>query len=292
MMNSLKSQGSWLRAIAIFGLTGLASCSGTGGGADAPLAPVIVSEVDRKEMVLIPAGEFVMGTNKTDPENMHQKIGTVKPLYLDQHPEHKVNLEAYYIDRYEVTNREYQAFLDDTGYPDVPGNWENGMFLPGRENHPVTHVTWQEALTYALWAHKRLPSEAQWEKAARGPNGNLYPWGNEYQKGKGNIAIEGARDTAPVGSYPGDVSFYQVYDMAGNAMEWTRDWYRPYPGNTYNDSRFGEKFRVLRGTSYQKAGHYFLDAYQFAFARTEVDPEGYYENVGFRCVFIPSQRHS
>ena len=162
---------------------------------------VKISPVDGKEMVLVPAGEFIMGTNKTDPDNTQQKIGTVKPLYLDQHPERKITLEAYYIDRYEVTNKEYKGFMDDTKYPDPPSNWVDGTYPEGKADHPVTNIIWQEALAYALWANKRLPTEAEWEKAARGPNGLSYPWGDEYVKGKANVGIEGARATVAVGSH-------------------------------------------------------------------------------------------
>ena len=235
-------------------------------------------------MVLIPAGEFIMGTDKIDEENTHQKIGAIKPLYLDQHPIRKIFLDAYYIDKYEVTNDEYKKFLDASGYDELPSHWENGSYAYGTEKYPVTHVTWREALSYALWTQKTLPTEAQWEKAARGPDGRVFPWGDDYEKGKSNIDIDGIRALAKVGSYPGDISPYKVYDMAGNVMEWTMNWYLPYPGNTYKNPRFGKILKVLRGNAFQKAGHYFLDAYRYSFARTEADPSEYFENVGFRCV--------
>ncbi len=255
------------------------------------LEQVKIFQRDGREMVLIPAGEFIMGTDRVDKENTHLKIGAVKPLFLDQHPERKVHLEAYYIDRYEVTNAEYKQFIDDSGYNDLPANWVDGVFPEGMDNYPVTHISWDEALTYALWAGKRLPSEEQWEKAARGSAGGLYPWGNEYFKGHANINLDGSRELAPIGSYPKDKSPYGVFDMGGNVMEWTQDWYMAYPGNTRKDSRFGKKFKALKGSAFQKAGHYFMDAYRFAFARTEADPDGYYENVGFRCVkAVPAAR--
>ena len=268
------------------GLLLLSACGSTCDCSDEnrPLAQVKVSAIDKKEMVLIPAGDFIMGTDKTDEENTHRKIGAVKPLYLDQHPVRTIHLDAYYIDKYEVTNEEYKNFIDASGFDEYPGNWENGVFADGTGKYPVTHITWKEAWTYALWAGKMLPSEAQWEKAARGVDGQPFPWGDSYEKGKSNIGIEGARAPAPVGSYPGDSSPYGVYDLAGNVMEWTLSWYLPYPGNTYKDPRFGKVLKVLRGNGFQKAGHYFLDAYRYTFARTEVDPNDYFENVGFRCV--------
>lgn len=252
--------------------------------APGPLPPTMVSEVDGKTMMMIPAGEFIMGTNRTDPENTHLKIGTVKPLYKDQHPEHKVHLDAFYIDQYEVTNREYKKFIDATQFPELPGHWEKGTFPVRKGDLSVTNVTWREAFTYALWAGKRLPTEPQWEKAARGAEGRLFPWGDEYQKGWANVGIDGAKALAAGGSYPKDVSPHNVFDMAGNVMEWTSSWYQPYPGNTYKFKKFGEEFKVLRGNGFQKGGHYFLEAYRYTFYRTEAKLDEYFENVGFRCV--------
>jgi serine/threonine-protein kinase len=251
------------------------------------LSPVIISKIDKKEMILIPAGEFVMGTNKTDPENTHQKIGSVKPLYLDQQPERKIKLDQYYIDKYEVTNREYKLFIDSTQYADFPTLWQDGTYPADIADHPVTNITWSEAMAFALWAGKTLPTEVQWEKAARGPDGNIFPWGNEFIKGKANMGKGSIKTTMAVGSNPGDTSAYDVFDLAGNVMEWTQDWYQPYPGSQHKSQRFGKKFKVLRGNSFQKGGHYFLEAYQFAFYRTEADPNDYFENVGFRCVYLP-----
>ena len=247
---------------------------------------VKISPIDGKEMALIPPGEFIMGTNKTDDEKTHLKIGAVKPLFLDQHPMRKIFLDSYYIDKYEVTNEEYKQFLDSSGYDELPGHWDNGTYAEGTGRYPVTHVTWREALTYALWAQKTLPTEAQWEKAARGVDGRVYPWGDVYEKGKSNMDIDGARGLVEVGAYPDDISPYKVYDLGGNVMEWTMDWYLAYPGSTYKNPRYGKILKVLRGNAFQKAGHYFLDAYRYSFSRTEADPNDYFENVGFRCVTL------
>lgn len=251
---------------------------------DTDLFPLTkVSEKDQKEMVLIPSGEFIMGTNMVDKEGTHKKIGSVKPLFLDQHPERKMFLGSFYMDRYEVTNEEYQRFLNATQFTDRPAHWEEGKYLEGQDMHPVTQVTWWEAWSYCMWAGKQLPNEAQWEKSARGPNGLPYPWGQEFVKGKANLGIDGDRKAAVVTAYPEDVSPYKIYGMSGNVMEWTQDWYLPYPGNSKPDSRFGRELKVLRGNGFQKAGHYFLPAYQYAFTRTEANPNDFFENVGFRC---------
>jgi formylglycine-generating enzyme required for sulfatase activity len=242
-----------------------------------------ISAKDQKERVLVPSGDFIMGTNKVDAEETHKKIGAVKPLYLDQHPERTLFLGAFYMDKYEVTNVEYQGFMVDTQFTDLPAHWVEGSFPEGLALHPVTQVTWWEAWSYCAWAGKRLPTEAQWEKSARGPEGLSYPWGDEFVKGKANLGIDGDRKTAAVTAYPEDVSPYGIYGLSGNVMEWTRDWYLAYPGNTVGDSRFGKELKVLRGNGFQKAGHYFLPAYRYAFTRTEANPNDFFENVGFRC---------
>jgi len=270
-------------------LFGLASCQ-----TESPqqiLPATQISKIDQKEMVLVPAGKFIMGTDKTDPENTHQKIGTIKPLYLDQHPQRSIDLEAFYMDKYEVTHREYMRFVEATRFNELPSNWVEGKIPEGLKNHPVTNITWREALAYALWAGKLLPTEEQWEKAARGTDGRLYPWGNEYAKGMANMGIDAAKKNMPVGSYPQDVSSYGLYDMGGNVMEWSLDWYLPYPGNDYQSPKFGKKLKVLRGNSFQSGGHYFLEAYRYVFSRTEVDPDDYFENVGFRCVMAVNPPH-
>ena len=191
-------------------------------------------------------------------------------------PEPKIKSKA-------VTNEEYQIFLQATQFTDRPAHWVDGIFPKEKASHPVTQVTWWEGWSYCMWARKQLPTEAQWEKSARGPNGLPYPWGEEFVKGKANSGIDGDRKTALVSAYPEDVSPYGIYGLSGNVMEWTQDWYLPYPGNPASNSRFGRDLKVLRGNGFQKAGHYFLEAYRYAFTRTEANPNDFFENVGFRC---------
>ena len=113
---------------------------------------------------------------------------------------------------------------------------------------------------------------------------SIYPWGDDYEKGKSNMGIDGARSLVEVGMYPADISPYKVHDLGGNVMEWTMDWYQAYPGSTYKNPQYGKTLKVLRGNAFQKSGHYFLEAFRYAFSRTEADPNDYFVNVGFRCV--------
>src|SRR3990172_5037164 len=119
-------------------------------------------------------------------------------------------------------------FITVTAAP-APPYWTQRAYPEGKASHPVTNVTWYSAGIYCVWAGKRLPTEAEWEKAARGPGGNKYPWGNEYDEKKANL-FKGK--TVPAGSFETDKSYYGVYDMGGNVMEWTDSWYEPYPGAT------------------------------------------------------------
>ena len=271
-LNKIKNYTTFFICLSF--LWGCCDCDQNGG----------LSALDRKEMVLIPSGDFLMGTNKVDKDDTHKKIGAVKPLYLDQHPERKVFLGSYYIDRYEVTNKKYIEFLEKNQFTDHPAHWNEGIYPEGQGDHPVTQVTWWEAWSFCQWEDKQLPTEAQWEKAARGPNGLSFPWGNEYKKGNANVGIEGDRQTVPVNAYPEDSSHYKVIGLSGNVMEWTLNWYLPYPGNSRKEFRFGKTFKVLRGNGFQRAGHYFLEAYKYSFTRTEANPNDFFENVGFRCV--------
>ena len=271
-LNKIKNYTTFFICLSF--LWGCCDCDQNGG----------LSALDRKEMVLIPSGDFLMGTNKVDKDDTHKKIGAVKPLYLDQHPERKVFLGSYYIDRYEVTNKKYIEFLETNQFTDHPAHWNEGIYPEGQGDHPVTQVTWWEAWSFCQWEDKQLPTEAQWEKAARGPNGLSFPWGNEYKKGNANVGIEGDRQTVPVNAYPEDSSPYKVIGLSGNVMEWTLNWYLPYPGNSRKEFRFGKTFKVLRGNGFQRAGHYFLEAYKYSFTRTEANPNDFFENVGFRCV--------
>ena len=157
-------------------------------------------------MVMVPAGKFRMGSDD-------------RPL---QAPAHEVMVDAFFIDTYPVTNEQFRAFALATGHK-PKDQWEH-LAGPGREKHPAVHVRWDEAAAYARWAGKRLPTEAEWEKAARGTDGRVYPWGNDIDLSRLNLA---GRDTTPVDAFPGGRSPYGVTDLAGNVFEWTADRLRP-----------------------------------------------------------------
>jgi len=220
-----------------------------------------------KDMVLIPAGEFTMGSNEWWP-----KSG----------PEHKRNLDAFYIDKYEVTNRKYKAFVDATGY-NPPDNWENNKIPNGKVNHPVVYVSWFDADAYCRWEGKRLPTETEWEKAARGADKRTFPWGDKFSRDRANTPQYGKEDTMPVGSFENGKSPYGVYDMAGNVWEWTADWFKPYPMNTHPDENYGEKYRVVRGGSWYDCTYYRCGISAPSYNRIFFNPNTRNNNFGFRC---------
>lgn len=245
----------------------LLSCS-LGSLAPSPTLPVPPSP-SPPGMVLIPAGAFPMGS-VANPRLSWFEQG------VDEVPRHLVTVAAFWIDRYEVTESAYTAFVRETGHR-APRLWSDGR--PRRDDHPVIDVSWDDADAFCRWAGKRLPSEVEWEKAARGPDGRRWPWGSEYQKGLANLQDVGRGGTEPVGSRPEDVSPYGVYDMAGNVMEWTASWYEPYPGSTLARPDFGRKYRVLKGGAWTTPPLPFSRAAN----RHAVAPFWDHPHFGFRC---------
>lgn len=182
-------------------------------------APSATPELDPVAMVTIPAGAFFMG----NPE------GTGR---ADEWPQRSVYLDVFAIDEVEVTNERYMAFVTTTGHHNPPNPYGTGVLVSakGVEQLPVVQTTWYDAKAYCSWAKKRLPTEAEWEKAARGTDGRLFPWGNEPATPKrANFDREWQDEHTlhPVGSLPAGDSPYGVRDMAGNAREWVQDWYDP-----------------------------------------------------------------
>jgi formylglycine-generating enzyme required for sulfatase activity len=266
-----------------------------------------ISPKDGMSMVRIPQGSFQMGSDTASDAE--------KPL-------HTVQLDTYWIDQTEVTNAQFEEFVWESKYEtDAEGagwsylydissarwrktdgvNWQHpqgtSSNLEGLENHPVTHISWNDASAYCRWAGRRLPSEAEWEKAARGADSRLYPWGNQKPDhdllnfADKNISLgwadkkidDGYAFTSPVGNYPKGASPYGVMDMAGNVWEWVNDWYDPDyyqeplvwanpvgPGATSG--------RVLRGGSWADSASVARSSFRLAYF-----PMDWYAYYGFRC---------
>ncbi len=233
-------------------------------------------------MVYIPAGPFTMGSDDEDTEGRAKEFGSMKPWYLDEHPAHQVNLPAYYIDIFEVPNGKFQLYLSATGAP-APRGWKPETMKGEVLDLPVTGVNWYEADRYCQWLGKRLPTEAEWEKAARGTDGREFPWGNEFDKMKGNTGSTRIGNVTPGGHFPEGASPYGVMDMVGNVWEWTDSWYDAYPGSTYHSKDFGQRNKVIRGGGWGGIGHYTLSHFYRTAYRFYIDPGIGFNDAGFRC---------
>jgi len=218
-----------------------------------------INPQDGAQMVYVPAGEFTMGAGK----------------FFTDAPEHIVNLSGYWIYKTPVTVTQYRAFCQATSraMPTAP-NWG------WRDHHPMVNVTWADATEYAQWAGVSLPTEAQWEKAARGTDGRTYPWGNVWDASR---CANRVSSTQPVGSYPQGASPYGALDMAGNVWQWCADWYdknyyKTAPSNDPTGPSSGT-VRVLRGGCYRFADPDFFRAA----LRNWDDPSSWGDARGFRC---------
>ena len=224
-----------------------------GGGGDPTPNPVPAG------MISIPGGQFNMGRNDG---NEYER------------PAHLITLPPYLIDKTEVTNREYAEFVRQTRRQ-LPRLWVDGDYLPGQAIHPVVYVSWYDARDFCDWKGKRLPSEDEWEFAARGKENLLYPYGNEWKIQSSNARETGLNILQTVGSYPAGASPFGVLDMAGNAAEWTASDYKPYP-NGVEKPNFGMK--AVRGGAFNA---WAKD--QTATDRFFYPPNDPSENLGFRC---------
>jgi formylglycine-generating enzyme required for sulfatase activity len=225
----------------------------------------------REEMASIPAGPFIRGTDHDG---------------FDERPQRTLVLDAFAIDRYEVTNFQYQQFVDATGHrkSGPPSRYAKNMSRMRGINQPVVYVSWEDAEAYCHWKGKRLPTEAEWEKAMRGTDGRLWPWGNEEQANGANWARvqDGYDVAAPVGAVLTDKSPYGVMDGAGNVMEWVGDWYaetyfKEAPEQNPQSPEYGT-FRVLRGGGYATTGADIRIT-----SRSKMVADFRDETIGFRC---------
>lgn len=188
-------------------------------------------------MVLIPGGAAIIGSDEQELVSLAQRWNVSMEMFQDEVPQTMVTVTSFYLDQYEVTNEQYKEFVEATRYP-PPLHWTNGIYPEEIADHPVTYVSWEDAQAYAQWAGKRLPTAEEWEVAARGLHGQIYPWGAAYTSQQSNIG-DLNDGPAPVGSHADDVSVYQIYDMGGNVMEWTMSAYQQQ-----ND------FFILKGSSW------------------------------------------
>lgn len=223
-------------------------------------------------MIRIPAGAFIMGTDER---------------FSDEGPRHVVHLEDYEIDRYPVTNLQYQAFIEAT-YRRAPAHFEGRRHPPGKADHPVVQVSWFDARDYCAWAGRRLPTETEWEKAARGTDGRPFPWGEHFDVARANTPVrwsvlERQGDTSPVGAFPQGASPYGLDDVTGNVWEWTASWYQAYPGNDRPSENYGEINRVLKGGSWWDCSFYRCGISAPVYNRSFFNARVRNDTFGFRC---------
>lgn len=237
------------------------------------LKQLVLNEKDGSPLVLIPAGEFLMGSESGYPA---------------ERPVHRVSMDAFYLGVHPVTNEQYARFVAETNWR-VPylddrrmqrENWhpETRTYPPERGQHPVVLVSWRDAHAYCTWAGGRLPTEAEWEKAARGGlAGKLYPWGDVIDPTLANYDNQGG--TTPVCSYP--ANGYELYDMVGNVWEWTADWYDPhyYAHSPLANPQGPETgaTKVLRGGAWLLFAEFCRVAYRF-----RNNPDFRFNLIGFR----------
>ncbi|MGH7207546.1 MAG: formylglycine-generating enzyme family protein [Nitrospiraceae bacterium] len=289
--------GKLVKTIAVVALVGFARVADASDVADitpewTPEGKKIAAEraklPTRDEMVLIPAGWFIMGSDKKVDKN----------AYLPEFPQRKVSLDAFEIDKFEVTTVQFLKFVLATDRPPLlDWRYEGGNFQEAMALHPVMHVSWYDADAYCKWAGKRLPTSAEWEKAARGEDGRIYPWGNQpaglSRANFGRTGLSGPVRDRPerlllyppiisVDKYENAVSPYGIFQMAGNVAEWTADWYDP---NYYKTAPNRNPKGPERGTQKAFRGGGWIDSTPSVrpAQRNGADPNTKMNWLGFRC---------
>ena len=264
------------RIIMLSTILSLALTSGAWGTPPKNMAPSSYSG-----MVLIQQGAFEMGSQKSlrelDPVSIFQAD---RHMLGPEDPAHEVILDAYYIDLYEVTNADYKKYLETTGSKTIPRYWDDSTL--NQPNQPVVGTTWKEARAFCQWKNKRLPTEAQWEKAARGKRPVKYPWGDEEpDKTRLNFNNHTGK-TTPVGSYPTGKSDYGVFDLSGNVAEWVKDWHFPeyYLFSPKENPPGPDKghYKIIRGGNWKNNAEDVRLTY-----RNATVPKARSKTVGFRC---------
>jgi formylglycine-generating enzyme required for sulfatase activity len=225
-----------------------------GSGSKQPAAP--------DGMVFAPGGTFKMG--RDDGEELER-------------PSHIVEVKAFFIDRNEVTNEEYQRFISATKRR-PPAHWIGGKIPDGQMKFPVVNVSWNDANAYARWVKKRLPTEAEWEFAARGTDGRVYPWGAAWKPDNANAGRGKQGRIFEAGRYPPGASPFGALDMCGNVWEWTASDFKDYPGRKTTSALAGSALKVIRGGAYDAIPKNSTTTYRGA-----VSPDRAYDKTGFRC---------
>jgi formylglycine-generating enzyme required for sulfatase activity len=259
-----------------------------------PTTRIMVSDIDKMVLVAISAGEFKMGSSRADD-----------PVAFDEEvPPHIVYLDEYWIDRTEVSNAQYAKCVSE-GACTKPANnssstrtsyYDDSQYI----DYPVIYVSWSQAAAYCDWAGRRLPTEAEWEKAARGPEGRIYPWGNTFDgtllnycdrncrnSWKDDRFDDGYADTSPVGEYLDGKSMYEVLDLSGNVYEWVEDWFSPYspdPLENPTSPPFGQE-KIIRGGSWGDDLLHVRSA-----IRSHLNGDSWMDFIGFRCALTKSDR--
>jgi len=239
------------------------------------------------DMILIPEGEFSRGSSNREIGEVRVDFGGNNMLFREL-PKNWVYLDSFYIDRCEVTNRQYKHFCESTGHSPTL-QWQNGTYPEGYDGYPVVYVSWLDANAYARWIGKRLATEEEWEKAARGSNGYQWPWGDRFYPHRANVKENRKNNPMPVGSFPNGANEFGVLDLAGNVWEWVGTNLRPYPGYDEDLFYFPKGYRkVFRGGSFKETGDYARGAFRGDGAVDQI-----YYNVGFRCANdVPGRREN